>query len=252
MSVNVTTDYPFAGDVVIALQSSAVLELELRIPGWASDGSTVKVGSSAAQAAENGTMHRVSLPAGLTTVTLTLPMVPRLEPTGDNGNVVVKRGPLLYVAPREIAAIDGKGVYDDGPDLLPKGQPHGRDNYILAMDSEWRHVIYKNSSIHETARENIPTPPAGQGVFSLSLVPAPVLTVGAATVPAAVWKDRVPDGEGQTSFPCGSSTSVNGYVHTTAAAPPAVDGAECHGGPKPLQLVPYGATDVRVAVFPAV
>lgn len=253
VSANVTTDYPFSGDVTITLRSSAPLEFELRIPGWASDGSTVQVGSaSKPEAAANGTMHKVPLPAGLTLITLALPMVPRLEPTGINGSVVVKRGPLVYVAPREIAAIDGKGVYDDGPGLLPKGQPHGRDNYILATD-EWRHVIFRNSSIRETPpRKDLPTPPPGQGVFSRSLVPAPTLTVSAATLPASAWGDRTPDGEGQTSFPCGGSTSINGYVHATAASPPVVDGAECAGGMRPLQLVPYGATDVRVAVFPAV
>ena len=49
-------------------------------------------------------MHSVELPAGRTTLALTLPMLPRLETHGSDGAVVVMRGPLVYAAPRTLAA----------------------------------------------------------------------------------------------------------------------------------------------------
>ena len=89
-----------------------------------------------------------------TTLTLTLPMAARLVPasgpaegggTSGAGSVAVMRGPLLYAAPRTIAAHDHAPAYDDAPGLLPLGQPHGQDNYLLGS-GEWRHALLAGST----------------------------------------------------------------------------------------------------------
>ena len=65
----------------------------------------------------------------------------------------------------------------------------------------------------------------------------------------ADWGERTNVIEGDSSRPCGNTTSLPSYQHTVAAAPPA---SKADGGGKAvlLRLIPYGATDLRVAVFP--
>ena len=98
----------------------------------------------------------------------------------------------------------------------------------------------------------VPAPPLGQGVFTNTLVPAPVLRVSAVALTAAEWGERTEVIEGDSSRPCGNTTSLPTYDHEVAAAPPESPVHPATAPAQVLELLPYGATDLRVAVFPTV
>jgi hypothetical protein len=50
----------------------------------------------------------------------------------------VYRGPVLYAAPRDFT-LDHSKPYDDTSSLLPVGQAHGQDNYLLGT-GDWSYV----------------------------------------------------------------------------------------------------------------
>jgi hypothetical protein len=293
VDANITTNYPFDPVITFAFRSTSSIPLRLRIPGWCKN-ATVQLFSVATSRKMNvdmggaapalldsgernkanvrnreatqtrndlgvipalpGTMHELTLPAGISKVVLTLPMPPRLEPTlAGDGSVVVMRGPIVYALQRTIAKLDHTTPYDDGPDLLPYGQPHGQNNYILGT-GEWRYALKATAALTVIPRTGpTPDPPTGQGVFSPSLMPAPMIAVEVRPLNATSWGERTSDGEGPASYPCGTSTPTDpNYQHVVAAQPPTspVPTEACAGPATRLLLIPYGATDIRMAAFP--
>lgn len=256
VDANISTTYPFDSVISFSFDSTASVPLQLRIPAWCKD-ATVKLScSSTPLPALSGTMHEITLPAGKSKVELVLPMPPRFEQThAGDGSVVVMRGPIVYALQRTVRAHDATNIYDNGSGLLPYGQPHGQNNYILGA-GEWRYALNGSSPAALTLvprTQQPPAPPKGQGVFSPSLVPAPMIAVDAFVLNASSWGERVPDGEGTASYPCGKSTSMPDYQHVVPAAPPTSPiAANSCGRQTKLLLVPYGATDIRMASFPIV
>ena len=267
VSVNISTAYPFSSDIKLSVAASGPFTLELRIPGWCSNATFSVGGGKARQKRPKtpvaaGTMLSIAMASGQTAVMLTLPMAARLVPASGPaegggasgaGSVAVMRGPLLYAALRTIAAHDHAPAYDDAPGLLPVGQPHGQDNYLLG-GGEWRHALHAGGALLEEERPSATVeqlPPLGQGVFSSALVPGPVVVASAVVLSELEWGERTNVIEGDSSRPCGNTTSLPSYQHTVAAAPP---GSPVNGGSgtktTSLRLIPYGATDLRVAVFP--
>lgn len=83
-------------------------------------------------------------------------------------------GPILYAAPRDFT-LDHSKPYDDMPGLLPVGQAHGQNNYLLGTGN-WSYALRisddstpENDLVYETV--DVPAPPKGQGHFSAFLVP---------------------------------------------------------------------------------
>ena len=94
--VTLDTEYPFGETLEFAAVAESAFKFRLRIPQWA-DEATVAVGSGAptpATAAADG-FHTVALPAGESSVTLTLPMEVRIEEE-QAGGVSVHAGALLF------------------------------------------------------------------------------------------------------------------------------------------------------------
>jgi uncharacterized protein len=99
----VRTDYPWAGEIDIEVEQSAVepWTLSLRVPAWA-DGATVTV-DGAAEPVEPGVVHLLREWRPGDVVRLSLPVAPRFtlpDPRIEavRGCVAVERGPLVYCA----------------------------------------------------------------------------------------------------------------------------------------------------------
>lgn len=191
VSVAVKTAYPFDETVSFTIKSEKAFSFELRIPAWCK-GATVVAGGASAGLAEStllpsGTMHAVPIAAGSSTVTLTLPLKVRVarrpayainaSHSVDTKAANVYVGPVLYAAPRDFT-LDHSKPYDDTPGLLPVGQAHGQNNYLLGTGN-WSFALRisddsapERDLIYETV--NVPAPPKGQGQFSAFLVPGHV------------------------------------------------------------------------------
>eukprot|EP01052_Picozoa_sp_SAG31_P054245 SAG31_NODE_14331_length_813_cov_1.082633_1_plen_186_part_10 len=118
VSIKVTTMYPFEEKIVFDVKADKAFTFELRIPAWC-EGATVTNGGSMIGGGEtahasaplpSGTMHAISVVAGSSTVTLTLPLKIRVTrrpayainatATIDTNAANIYRGPLLYAVPR--------------------------------------------------------------------------------------------------------------------------------------------------------
>jgi len=189
VSVTVKTGYPFQETVAFTIKAEKAFHLELRIPAWCK-GATVTTGGATAPSDDAGAplppgaMHSVAVAAGSSTLTLTLPLKIRIErrpayalnatTTVTTNAANVYRGPVLYAAPRDFT-LDHSKPYDDTPSLLPVGQAHGQNNYLLGMGN-WSYALRISD---DTAPEkdmtyeqvDVPAPPQGQGQFSAFLVP---------------------------------------------------------------------------------
>jgi hypothetical protein len=135
----------------------------------------------------SGSMHAVPIAAGSSTVTLTLPLKVRVvrrpayainaSYSVDTNAANIYVGPVLYAAPRDFT-LDHSKPYDDTPSLLPVGQAHGQNNYLLGTGN-WSFALRisddstpEKDLSYET--RNVPAPPKGQGQFSAFLVPGHV------------------------------------------------------------------------------
>jgi DUF1680 family protein len=95
--VDVATDYPWDGRVVLTVTTDAPLTLSLRVPSWATE---ARLDGQPAEVRDGYVHVRRDWSAG-STVTLDLPMSPRVirpHPRIDavRGCVAVARGPLVY------------------------------------------------------------------------------------------------------------------------------------------------------------
>jgi DUF1680 family protein len=95
--LTVTTEYPFREVVTLAVEAAAPVRfpLQLRAPAWC-DGATLTVAGEAPLPVATGATHRLERDwQGQTTLTLRLPMAPRVE-RRYHDSVTIVRGPLLY------------------------------------------------------------------------------------------------------------------------------------------------------------
>ncbi|MBU3079520.1 glycoside hydrolase family 127 protein [Sphingomonas sp. XMGL2] len=119
--VELTTGYPYDGEVKVALgamKRPGVFAVALRIPGWAA-GRAALLLNGGPVAAEHGAGYAVvrrHWRAG-DTLTLTLPMDLRIEPTPDDpGTIAILRGPLVLAA--DLGPVDGPDRNAAAPALV--------------------------------------------------------------------------------------------------------------------------------------
>ena len=99
-TVDIDTSYPYEDEVRITVVAKSAMPLYVRIPAWATTGTTVN-GVSVA----NGTMYKVACTAGSNSVKVVFAPEITVQRWGDEpldgntGPVSVHRGPLLFSLP---------------------------------------------------------------------------------------------------------------------------------------------------------
>ena len=145
------------------------------------------------------------------------------------------RGPLLYALAPAFNRTSAP-PWEEAAGLLPRGQPHGQTHSLVAT-ADWAFALRIDDDAQPVARfvpRAIPEPPLGQGPFAAALVPATLV----------VQAQLVGDRWNRTSGPSGGAQCGDAELPPTSPV---------LGITSPLQhlvLIPYGATDLRIAEFP--
>lgn len=134
------TEYPLGEDIrfsITDLPAQAAFTVLLRIPGWAKDHSIKVNGKPARSTMQNGYAAIDRKWKRGDSVSLTLPMKPRLEPTNDDPNVVaILNGPLVLAADLgdSKAAFEGVAPALVGSDLMGSLVPAGGPSTYLSKN----------------------------------------------------------------------------------------------------------------------
>lgn len=249
VAVQVATEYPFGDTLTYTIHADASFEFAIRVPGWA-DGASVRVtngnehtaagghqrahgGTTAApRMPVPGTFYELRVAAGTTTVVATFPLRVRLEPSpAGYGGATVHAGPLLFAL--DLAPVEPKSTDCYFP---PSGCYYGS----LANSTPWRQAL----AIDRSA-------PGGAGGLKLELAADSGLpfasNAGRARIRAAVVGVAV-DG-----WPTQNCTSMESGCHTCVGPVPTTPATKLTGAPRrSVSLVPFGSTDIRIAVLPVV
>jgi hypothetical protein len=217
-----TTDYPYSEEIrfVIDLSEPVLFPLHLRIPAWAGD-VKVQINGQIQELPQvrNGFISLKRMWRSGDAVTLTLPMPVTTSNWPEDG-VAIERGPLVYAYP---------------------------------IPQKWSKVPDERSSEVFPAWDLTPT-----AAWNYSLL-ADDLTKAKVTVTPGEYKDPWSSAASTirvhsrkvTGWEL-SNTKVNGeeVVLTPPLPDPALLMNELAGPPYPLDLIPYGNTELRLAVFP--
>jgi hypothetical protein len=227
IEISLDTNYPFDERLNFTIRSSVSFPFYLRIPSWA-DGATVHVVESIQAEKENdikkdnfkiieakpGTMQKVIIGAGTTLVKLVLPMTFRLVQR-PNGAISIYRGPLLYSLKMDEhwTELQHHAFNSSDWQIEPLNQwPYALDVDLLHPNRTLTFVPMKGHSVGP-----LPFSPNG----------SPVKAVAQGRLIANSWKEE-----------------------SNAAAPPPPSPLSATSPKQNLTLIPYGATDLRIAEFP--
>ena len=217
VKIDVATDYPFDESVHITVRTSQPVEgtLHLRIPGWAV-GATVEVGSTRVSA-NTGHYHalRRTWNDG-DEVTVHLPMSLRIE-SRPSGGICLFRGPLMYALRM---GEDWRQVNGHKPH---RELPHA--DWEVRATTPWNYALVVDP---ERGEPDVRFEPGAVGDQPFSPRGAPVRAI--------VKARRIPE------------WILQGGVST----PLPVSGFGVAEEVEEVELVPYGATNLRIGEFPTV
>ncbi len=222
-TLEMITEYPFGnGTVQINVQAdkpNTKLDLLLRIPQWAK-GTKIVQGSNSTTPIEGKYFVVVgTYGVNVTSITLLFPMKPRVEPQ-YKGAVSVHRGPLLFglYYSNYIQAIKNceEGQCDDPYDY----------QFLPTTDARWNYALRINMSDIESSIAFVEKKIHYQPFDSVN--PAVIGTVRGRTI--YHWL-----------------TNPTYYISTELPTSPV---ASDLGPETEVQLVPFGATELRIAMFP--
>jgi len=228
VSISLDTSYPFAEELRFTINAEKAFVLWLRIPGWASR-ATVKMGSLN-EAAPAGSFYKLSVPAGQNTaVSLTFPFDIKIkqEPAGG---VSVHAGPLLFALDMAPDEVKSKDCY------FP---PDGCNDPDIRPTVDWKSALMLDRG-PATGGLKIDFPTEADLAASKQpfqrLSPLPRIHATGIKLSDQDW----------ASVNCTSMES-----HCANCAGPVPRNVSKSTSTEAITLIPFGATDIRMAVLPA-
>ncbi|HEX4006204.1 MAG TPA: beta-L-arabinofuranosidase domain-containing protein [Acidobacteriaceae bacterium] len=223
-----TTHYPFDDEIRLRVNADApvTFPLSLRIPGWC-EAPRVTVNEAPVHAIRGSdgfiVLRRTFRPGDR--ITLTLPMKPAISHWPQNG-IGLERGPLVYSLPIETAwTTKVEPMYSTPEFPAWEARPKSAWNYGLALDEatlEHAVQVQTQPATAEEALDPWENPPVHMKVPARKI---------------AGWELQANPEKPEQKF-----------------TPPLPDLSAMHVSEliEPITLVPYGATKLRVTLFPAV
>jgi hypothetical protein len=155
VQIECQTDYPFADVLTYSITTEQPFDLFVRVPTWLAESgnATVSLSAPVQNTQSNSTvspdantgLHRIRIPAGLSTVTYTLSRPLRVEPRHNGNAISVYVGNILYsldLAPSEQVTLPHPYTNPAGPGTTEYNQtwPEVRDYYYNATTA-WNIAI---------------------------------------------------------------------------------------------------------------
>lgn len=225
VQMQLDTRYPFSENLHFRINATLTFKLHLRIPIWASGAIVQTDGRKETPA--SGIFHILHIPGGRQTIVdLTLPLEVSIKHEAAGG-VSVHAGPLLFAL--DLAPVEHKSSNCYFP-------PDGCDNPSIVSTVDWRTALALNRGATGGLKIDWPTSADGfsseepfQRSSSLPRIHARGVSLRKEAWPTVNC----------TSMESGCAHCVGPapYVNVTTAS-------------KPITLLPFGATDVRIAILP--
>ena len=181
VALSETSDYPWSGEVRIAIdpEAPAAFDLTLRIPGWAKGATAAVNGERVALAPANGyaTIRRVWRKGDAVTLSLEMPaerLYAHPNVRMDVGRAALRRGPLIYC----VEEADNPG----GPVqtlALPRSAP---------IDAEWRADLFDGAMTLKAPAKRLVPGKAGGALYSTE--PPAVRDAALVALPYCLWANR--------------------------------------------------------------